>query len=157
MNVFSADVALAITRLGLLILLGWFMARQGWVGAHARQPLMRMIIWVFFPAMIFSRVSGNPLIASGSQALLYLGAGFLMIVTGYAVATLIGSVSRCPADPARRACRGSWIGPDVCPCPCRPSCTDGPALGLDLYPRLCRLCRSPCRHHRARHWPLTAS
>ncbi len=47
MNVFSADVALAITRLGLLILLGWFMARQGWVGAHARQPLMRMIIWVF--------------------------------------------------------------------------------------------------------------
>ena len=37
MNVFSADVALAITRLGLLILLGWFMARQGWVGAHARQ------------------------------------------------------------------------------------------------------------------------
>ena len=53
MNVFSADVALAITRLGLLILLGWFMARQGWVGSHARQPLMRMIIWVFFPAMIF--------------------------------------------------------------------------------------------------------
>jgi predicted permease len=102
MNVFSADVALAITRLGLLILLGWFMARQGWVGAHARQPLMRMIIWVFFPAMIFSRVSGNPLIASGSQALLYLGAGFLMIVTGYAVATLIGSVFKVPAGTARR-------------------------------------------------------
>ena len=58
MNVFSADVALAITRLGLLILLGWFMARQGWVGAHARQPLMRMIIWVFFPAMIFSGIAG---------------------------------------------------------------------------------------------------
>jgi len=102
MNVFSADVALAITRLGLLILLGWFMARQGWVGPHARQPLMRMIIWVFFPAMIFSRVSGNPLIASGSQALLYLGAGFLMIVTGYAVATAIGALSKVPAGTARR-------------------------------------------------------
>lgn len=102
MNVFSADVALAITRLGLLILLGLFMARQGWVGAHARQPLMRMIIWVFFPAMIFSRVSGNPLIASGSQALLYLGAGFLMIVTGYAVATAVGSLFKVPAGTARR-------------------------------------------------------
>lgn len=102
MNVFSADVALAITRLGLLILLGWFMARQGWVGPHVRQPLMRMIIWVFFPAMIFSRVSGNPLIASGSQALLYLGAGFVMIVTGYAVATLIGSMFKVPAGAARR-------------------------------------------------------
>ena len=38
MNVFSADVALAITRLGLLILLGWFLAHRGWVGPHARQP-----------------------------------------------------------------------------------------------------------------------
>jgi predicted permease len=61
-----------------------------------------MIIWVFFPAMIFSRVSGNPLIASGSQALLYLGAGFLMIVTGYAVATAIGSIFKVPAGTPRR-------------------------------------------------------
>jgi hypothetical protein len=38
MNVFSADVALAITRLGLLILLGWFMARQGGSG---RMPASR--------------------------------------------------------------------------------------------------------------------
>lgn len=102
MNVFSADVALAITRLGLLILLGWFLARQGWVGPHARQPLMRMIIWVFFPAMIFSRVSGNPLLAVGPQALLYLGAGFLMIVTGYAVAMAIGLLCKVPAGTTRR-------------------------------------------------------
>lgn len=102
MNVFSADVALAIARLGLLILLGWFMARQGWVGPHARQPLMRMIIWVFFPAMIFSRVSGNPLIASGSQALLYLGAGFLMITVGYAVSTAVASLFKVPPGSARR-------------------------------------------------------
>jgi predicted permease len=52
--------------------------------------------------MIFSRVSGNPLIASGSQALLYLGAGFLMIVTGYAVATAIGGLFKVPAGTARR-------------------------------------------------------
>jgi predicted permease len=52
--------------------------------------------------MIFSRVSGNPLIASGSQALLYLGAGFLMIVTGYAVATLVGALFKVPAGTARR-------------------------------------------------------
>jgi predicted permease len=63
---------------------------------------MRMIIWVFFPAMIFSRVSGNPLIASGSQALLYLGAGFLLIVTGYAVAMAIGLLFKVPAGTARR-------------------------------------------------------
>jgi predicted permease len=47
-------------------------------------------------------VSGNPLIASGSQAQLYLGAGFLMIVTGYAVATAIGGLVKVPAGTARR-------------------------------------------------------
>jgi predicted permease len=52
--------------------------------------------------MIFSRVSGNPLIASGSQALLYLGAGFLLIVTGYAVAMAIGLLFKVPAGTARR-------------------------------------------------------
>lgn len=102
MNVFSADVALAITRLGLLILLGWFMARQGWVGAHARQPLMRMIIWVFFPAMIFDRVCGNRLINSGGTTLLYLGVGFGMIVGGILVGRLASVLLRFPEGNARR-------------------------------------------------------
>lgn len=102
MNVFSADVALAIVRLGLLILLGWFLAHRGWVGPHARQPLMRLVIWVFFPAMIFSNVCGNPLINSGPSALLYLGAGYLMIVTGILVGRASAAVFGFPAGDARR-------------------------------------------------------
>ncbi len=62
MNIFTTDLALAISRLTLLIGLGWFMAHRGWVGPQARQPLMRMVIWVFFPAMIFDRVCGNRLL-----------------------------------------------------------------------------------------------
>jgi len=93
---------MALAGLGALILLGWFLASQGWIGPQARQPIMRLIIWVFFPAMIFDRVSRNPLIASGGQAMLYLSAGLLLILTGYAVATAVGALSGIPAGVRRR-------------------------------------------------------
>lgn len=93
---------MALAGLCSLILVGWFLASRGWIGPHARQPLMRLIIWVFFPALIFDRVSRNPLIASGGQALMYLGAGFLLIVTGYAVATAVGAACGITAGVRRR-------------------------------------------------------
>ena len=102
MNVFTADLALVITRLALLLGLGWFLARQGWVVAASRQSLMRLVIWVFFPAMIFDRVCGNPLINSGTTALLYLGVGFGMIVAGILVGRLVAQALALPGDVCRR-------------------------------------------------------
>ncbi len=93
---------MAIAGLASLIALGYGLARMGWVGAEARPSVMRLILWVFFPAMIFNRVIGNPLIASGGQAVLYLGAGFLLIVTGYAVAAGVGAAAGVPPGSARR-------------------------------------------------------
>lgn len=102
MNIFTAGLAQAIFQLTLLIALGWFMAHRGWVGPEARQPLMRMVIWVFFPAMIFDRVCGNRLINSGGTALLYLGIGFAMIVGGILVGRLVAMLLRFPEGNARR-------------------------------------------------------
>ncbi len=102
MNIFTADLALAISRLALLIGLGWFLAQRGWVGPHARQPLMRLVIWVFFPAMIFDRVCGNRLITSGGTTLLYLGVGFGMIVGGILVGRMTSALLRFPEGNARR-------------------------------------------------------
>ena len=102
MNVFNADLGLVITRLALLLGLGWFLARQGWVVPASRQSLMRLVIWVFFPAMIFDRVCGNPLINSGTTALLYLGVGFGMIVTGILVGRLVAQALALPGDVCRR-------------------------------------------------------
>jgi predicted permease len=102
MNIFTADLALAISRLALLIALGWFLAHRGWVGSHARQPLMRLVVWVFFPAMIFDRVCGNALIRSGGATLLYLGVGFGMIVGGIFVGRLAAAALRFPEGNARR-------------------------------------------------------
>ncbi len=102
MNLFTAELALAITRLAGLIFIGWWMARQGWIGPAARQPLMRLVIWVFFPAMIFDRVCGNPLIKSGTTAALYLGVGFGMILTGFVVARLVSTALRFSPEPMAR-------------------------------------------------------
>jgi hypothetical protein len=63
---------------------------------------MRLVIWVFFPAMIFDRVCGNPLINSGTTALLYLGVGFGMIVTGILVGRLVAQALALPGDVCRR-------------------------------------------------------
>jgi len=102
MNVFTADLALVITRLALLLGLGWFLAYRGWVEPASRQSLMRLVIWVFFPAMIFDRVCGNPLINSGGTALLYLGVGFGMIVAGILFGRLVGSFLAMPDEVHRR-------------------------------------------------------
>lgn len=102
MNIFTADLALALARLTLLIGLGWFLAHRGWVGPHARQPLMRLVVWVFFPAMIFDRVCGNALIRSGGTTALYLGVGFGMIFGGILVGRLAAAALRFPEGNARR-------------------------------------------------------
>jgi len=102
MSIFTADLAMAISRLALLIALGWFLAQRGWVGPASRQPLMRLVVWVFFPAMIFDRVCGNALIRSGGATLLYLGVGFGMIVGGILVGRLVAAALRFPEGNARR-------------------------------------------------------
>ena len=102
MSIFTADLAMAISRLALLIALGWFLAQRGWVGPASRQPLMRLVVWVFFPAMIFDRVCGNALIRSGGATLLYLGVGFGMIVGGILVGRLVAAALRLPEGAARR-------------------------------------------------------
>ena len=94
MNVVTIEFAQALVKVGLLVAVGWFMANRGWVGPASRLPLMRLVIWVFFPALIFSRICNNKLLSSSSQAALYLGTGFLMIVGGILigqwVARLVG-------------------------------------------------------------------
>jgi predicted permease len=90
MNGLNPDMALGLAQTALVTSVGWFLAAAGWVGPEARQPLMRLVIWVFFPALIFDRVHANPLITSGSVALLYLGVGYLMIAGGILIGAVVG-------------------------------------------------------------------
>lgn len=90
MNSLNPDMAMGLAQTALVTSVGWFLAAAGWVGPESRQPLMRLVIWLFFPALIFDRVHANPLISSGGKALLYLGAGYLMIAGGILIGALVG-------------------------------------------------------------------
>ncbi len=89
MSGFSPEMLQGLAQTALVVAAGWFFAASGWVGPEARQPLMRLIIWLFFPALIFDRVHANPLLEDGSRAALYLGAGYLLIAGGIAVGALV--------------------------------------------------------------------
>ena len=85
----SPEMLQGLAQTALIVAAGWFFAASGWVGSDARQPLMRLVIWLFFPALIFDRVHANPLLAEASRAALYLGAGYLLIAGGILVGALL--------------------------------------------------------------------
>jgi len=98
MSGLSPEMLQGLAQTALIVSAGWFFAASGWVGPEARQPLMRLIIWLFFPALIFDRVHANPLLADGSRAALYLGTGFLLIAGGILVGALVRPLMGLPAD-----------------------------------------------------------
>jgi len=78
-----------LAQTALIVAAGWLLAAFGWVGPESRQPLMRLVIWLFFPALIYDRVHANPLVASVSSAALFVGTGFVMISGGIVIGALV--------------------------------------------------------------------
>lgn len=96
MSGLSPEMLQGLAQTSLVVAAGWFFAASGWVGSGARQPLMRLVIWLFFPALIFDRVHANPLLTDGYRAALYLGTGFLLITVGILVASWVRSLLGIP-------------------------------------------------------------
>ena len=86
---FNPDMIQSLAQTALVVSAGWLLAAFGWVGPESRQPLMRLVIWLFFPALIYDRVHANPLVASPAKALLFVGAGFGLIVGGIVIGALV--------------------------------------------------------------------
>jgi len=86
---FNPDMIQGLAQTALIVAAGWLLAAFGWVGPESRQPLMRLVIWLFFPALIYDRVHANPLVATASSAALFVGAGFAMIVGGILIGALV--------------------------------------------------------------------
>lgn len=97
---FNPDMIQGLAQTALIVAAGWLLAAFGWVGPESRQPLMRLVIWLFFPALIYDRVHANPLVATASSAALFVGMGFAMIsggiVIGAMVRRLLGIVDGVP-------------------------------------------------------------
>lgn len=94
---FNPDMIQGLAQTALIVAAGWLLAAFGWVGPESRQPLMRLVIWLFFPALIYDRVHANPLVASAGSAALFVGTGFAMISGGILVGAAVRRLLRIEA------------------------------------------------------------
>lgn len=86
---FNPDMIQGLAQTALIVSAGWLLAAFGWVGPESRQPLMRLVIWLFFPALIYDRVHANPLVATLPSAALFVGVGFATIAGGIIIGALV--------------------------------------------------------------------
>lgn len=100
---FNADMIQGLAQTALIVSAGWLLAAFGWVGPESRQPLMRLVIWLFFPALIYDRVHANPLISGGAAAALFVGVGFAMISLGIVIGAVVGRLLGVPGGVSGRS------------------------------------------------------
>lgn len=70
----------------LIIAAGYAMRRAGWLTAEADASLMRVIVNLLFPCLIFDTILGNRALEKAGNLLLAPAVGFATVALGYAVA-----------------------------------------------------------------------
>lgn len=103
MSGLNPDMIQGLAQTALIVSAGWLLAAFGLVGPDSRQPLMRLVIWVFFPALIYDRVHANPLVATAASAALFVGVGFAMILGGIAIGALVRRLLGIPGGVTGRS------------------------------------------------------
>ena len=68
-----------------IMAIGWLFRHKKWVGEELQFGLMRLVLWIFTPALIIDRVLFNPLIENIGDVSVVLSAGFFSVVIGILV------------------------------------------------------------------------
>lgn len=78
----------------LIIGLGFFMNRRGLLGESLEVGVMRLALNLFIPCLILTVIPGNPALEKISSAVWSIGAGFMVVITGFAISALVGWMVR---------------------------------------------------------------
>ena len=78
----------------IVIAVGFFMHRRGWLGEELEAGLMRLALNLLVPCLILSVIPGNPALKQLSSAVWAAGFGFGVVITGFCVAGLCGWLLR---------------------------------------------------------------
>lgn len=70
----------------LLLGLGAFLHLKKWVAQSVEDPLMRVVVFFFYPALIIRFVGFDPIVRDVSSLILAFSLGFLMILAGFFLA-----------------------------------------------------------------------
>jgi len=87
----------------LLVGLGIFLRKSRLVDTETEKPLMRVIVTVFYPALILSAVGPTPAVDSPGVVAVSVATGFLTVALGFAVAWLLGPLFGLRLGEGRRA------------------------------------------------------
>jgi predicted permease len=75
----------AVAPLFIIILVGWFIRRIGWLTAEADASLLRVIVNLLTPCLILDTILGNRALEKIGNILLAPVAGFVTVAVGYVV------------------------------------------------------------------------
>jgi predicted permease len=82
---------------------GFALRKRAMVDENLRQGLMKVVLTVFFPALVLSKVTLNPALKDNAVALLAPTAGFLSLLLGYTVCRLFAGMCGANTPERRRA------------------------------------------------------
>jgi len=80
----------AVAPVFIIIGLGWLIRRIGWLTEEADASLLRVIVNLVYPCLIVDTILGNPALEKAGNVLLAPVAGFVTVVTGYAISYAVG-------------------------------------------------------------------
>ncbi|MEM8550253.1 MAG: AEC family transporter [Verrucomicrobiota bacterium] len=72
----------AVLPVFLIIAIGWLMRACGWFSAQGEKDLMKLLIYVLYPCLIFKFILGNELLKDGKVVAEAIGLGYGIIVLG---------------------------------------------------------------------------
>ena len=78
----------------IVIAVGFFMQRRGWLGEELETGLMRIALNVLVPCLILTVIPGNEALKEVSSAFWAAGFGFGFVILGFLIAGLIGWIVR---------------------------------------------------------------
>jgi len=101
MNEFLAVLTAVLPVFGLMVIGLWF-RRRNWLTAEADQSLMRLVVNLLIPALIFNSVLGNAALHRPENLLLPPLIGFGMAALGIAVARAFAPLAGLHTKPEQR-------------------------------------------------------
>ncbi len=84
----------AVISVFVVIGIGAMVRQLGWLSEEADNSLLKLIIRVLLPCLIFTVISDNPTLKEADNLILPPIVGFFSIALGFAVATLVGRLAR---------------------------------------------------------------
>lgn len=82
----------AVLPVFLLVGLGWLLRARGWFSAGSEKDVMRLVVYVLYPCLIFRFLLGNELLREGSIVAEALTTGFLFVTVSALIVAVIAPV-----------------------------------------------------------------